>query len=524
MAPGRVVVQGIDGTPDPVFGAELLDFTLDGEPVGSGTETRELHFVDGKPVRVAIAPGRYRLTATRGLEFDIAQVEVAVPEAGAEVGVPAFEIERRIALDGVVSADFHVHAEASDDSGMSNEARLASFVAENVDVMVASDHDAVGNYEAAFDALGVRDRIRVVQGVEVTSSTPSDAAPYTIGHHNAWPVAYEETAHRRGAPPSQELAVADLYALLRSDYGARVVQMNHALVGEPGVRDGAYLTHLGTAGEGFDPSRPITAEPNRLLLRRGTDGETRAIDFDAIEVMNGSSWELYLELRRAWYALQRQGFRRTATGNSDTHGPGETPGYPRNFVAVGEADDADSFDAAIRAGRLFITTGPILAGFRANGGVAGDGVAAPGGEVTVEIEVSAAPWVPVDEVRLLLNGEVVRSFRDLAPPGDVLRLEREVTLTLPGDGFLTLEAGVPLDVDRERWIDERGGAYASVVAPGFLPQALSNPIWLDVDGDGRSKAPGLASADPGAQLLWTAAIVLALALVWWWLGRRAGLG
>ena len=96
LAPGRVVVQGIDGTPDPVFGAELLDFTLDGEPVGSGTETRELHFVDGKPVRVAIAPGRYRLTATRGLEFDIVQGEVDVPEAGAEVGVPAFEIERRI--------------------------------------------------------------------------------------------------------------------------------------------------------------------------------------------------------------------------------------------------------------------------------------------------------------------------------------------------------------------------------------------------------------------------------------------
>jgi len=524
LAPGRVVVQGIDGAPDPVFGAELLDFTLDGEPVGSGTETRELHFVDGKPVRVAIAPGRYRLTATRGVEFDIAQVEVDVSESGAEVRVPAFDVERRIALNGVVSADFHVHAEASDDSGMSNEARLASFVAENVDVMVASDHDAIGNYEAAFDALGVRDRIRVVQGVEVTSSTPSDAAPYTIGHHNAWPVAYEETAHRRGAPPSQDLTVADLYALLRSDYGARVVQMNHALSGESGVDDGAYLTHLGTAGEHFDPSRPITEEPNRLLLRRGADGETRAIDFDAIEVMNGSDWPLYLELRKAWYALQRQGFRRTATGNSDTHGPGETAGYPRNFVAAGESGDPESLDTAIRAGQLFTSTGPVLARFRANGAAAGDTVAAPGGEVAVEIEVSAAPWVPVDEVRLLLNGEVVRSFRDLAPPGEVRRLGREVTLTLPSDGFLTLEAGVALDVDRERWIAERGGVYASVVAPGFLPQALSNPIWIDVDGDGRSKAPGLGAADPGLQLLWVAAIVLALALVWWWLGRRAGLG
>ncbi len=523
LAPGRVVIQGIDGTPDPVFGAELLDFTLDGEPVGSGTETRELHFVDGTPVRAAVAPGRYRLTATRGLEYDIARVEIDVPEPGAEVRVPAFDIERRIALDGVVSADFHVHAEASDDSGMSNEARLASFVAENVEVMVASDHDVIGDYEAAFDALGVRDRIRVVQGVEVTSSAPSDAAPYTIGHHNAWPIAHEKAAHRRGAPPSQDLTVADLYSLLRTDYGARVVQMNHALTGEPGVDDGAYWTHLGTAGEGFDPGRPLTEEPNRLLLRRGADAETRAIDFDAIEVMNGSDWPLYLALRKAWYALARQGFRRTATGNSDTHGPGETAGYPRNFVAAGEAADPESFDAAIRAGQLFATTGPLLARFRANGAVAGDTVAAPGGEVNVEIEVLAAPWIPVDEVRLLLNGEVVRSFRDLPPPGDVLRFERQVRLKLASDGFLTLEAGVALDVDRERWIAERGGVYASVVAPGFLPQALSNPIWIDVDGDGRSKAPGLASVDPAAQLVWTAAVVLALAVVWLWLRRRAGL-
>ena len=104
-----------------------------------------------------------------------------------------------------------------------------------------------------------------------------------------------------------------------------------------------------------------------------------------------------------------------------------------------------------------------------------------------------------------------------------MRFERQVRLKLASDGFLTLEAGVALDVDRERWIAERGGVYASVVAPGFLPQALSNPIWIDVDGDGRSKAPGLASVDPAAQLVWTAAVVLALAVVWLWLRRRAGL-
>jgi hypothetical protein len=528
-AAGRLIVTGLGDTPDPVFGAELLGFELDGAASASGTETNALLFAGGAgdPERVFLAPGRYRLTATRGPEFELVQRDVVV-RAGAELEVLPFALERVSPLPGFVSADLHVHAQASDDSGMPNDVRLRSFLAEWVDVIVSTDHDRIGDFEPALEALGAGDRIRVRRGVEVTSSAPSAAAPWTIGHHNAWPMAYRPHAHRRGAPPSQGLTLAELYASLRRDGGARVLQLNHPLERERGLQEGAFLSHLGSAGEPFDPERPMDASPNRLLLETASDGRTRAIDFDVIELMNGDSFDQYLRVRDIWYSLLRQGFRRAASGNSDSHGPDQTAGYPRNYVrAKAGASDAAGFDAAVREGRFFATTGPLIADFRANGGGMGDTVSASEGRVELQLAVSAAPWVPVDEVRLLVNGEVVRSFRDLLPPERVMRLLHKLTLRLERDAFLTLEAGAPLDADPARWAAERGGAYAAQVAPGFVSQAVANPIFVDVDGNGRFDAPGFpavsGSGRGSARLQVTAALVLLLALVWWRLRARTRL-
>jgi hypothetical protein len=432
-----------------------------------------------------------------------------------------------VELRGIVSADLHVHAQASDDSGMTNEARLRSFIAEGVDVLVTTDHDHLGFFEPALDALAVRDRIRVVQGVEVTSSAPSPAAPWSIGHHNAWPISYEPLAHRQGAPPNQNVTVADLYASLRRDYGALVVQLNHPRDGNRStVEQEAFFSHLGTVGEGYDPTRPIDSPPNDRLLEPSSDGSTRAVDFDAMEIMSGRSFAQYLWVREDWHSLLRQGFLRTGTANSDTHGPDRPAGYPRNYVYLDPDHpewDEGRWNAAIRQGRTFGTNGPLVAVFTANGGRVGDLVAAPGGGVVVELGVAAAPWVPVEEVRLLASGEVVRRYgaADLAADS-VVRLRGRAELVLEEDAFITLEAGVPLDVDPQSWAAERGGVYAAAIAPGFVPTAFTNPIFIDVDGNGRFDAPGL----PPPPRDWMAPRtglfvgVAGLLLAAWWLRRR----
>ena len=468
---------------------------------------------------MAIAPGRYRLIATRGFEHGLDRAEVEIVGAGAEVRVEPFRPARVVELRGIASADLHVHAQASDDSAMSNAARLASFVAEGVNVIVSSDHDHLGDFGPALAALGLGERIRVLQGVEATSSAPSQKAPWTLGHSNAWPIPYLPTAHRQGAPPTQDRTLAELYSELRSEYGARIVQLNHPMGKRRGERDDqAYLTHLGSEGRAADPQLPLEATPNDGLLLRAPDGHTRAIDFDAIELMNGDSREQYLQVRELWHSFLRQGLRRTATANSDTHGPDEIAAYPRNYVylgAKGEGWDQDGFDAAILAGRLFGTSGPLIAAFTANGARMGDDVAAPDGRVVVELAIAAAPWVPVEEVRLLANGEVVRRWNQLPDGGSppAIRLQERVELDLERDSFLTLEAGAPLDAAPAAWAASHAGDYADVVARGFVPAAFTNPIWVDADGDGRFASPGLAPRPLRAGLELASAVLAVLAVL-----------
>ena len=489
--PGRVIVRGVGETPDPLFLDELLDFRLNGRRTPSGRESDSLYFGGGvgDPTFVALRPGRYTLTAVRGPEFDTVVREIVLGDAGERLSVPPFQLARVASLPGWVSADLHVHAEASDDSAVPNAARLRHFAAEGVQVLVATDHDNVPDYARALRETGLGGKIMVVTGVEVTSSAPSAEAPWSIGHHNAWPVERQPEAHRGGAPPSQKRSVADLYVELRARGDVELVQLNHP--SGSGLEDGAYLTHLAVAGQGYDAELPISAQPNRALLAPAADG-TRAVDFDAMEVMNGRPRAYYLRARGDWYSLLRQGFPRTGTANSDSHGPDEIAGYPRNYVWLG--DDVPipaALNRALREGRSFGTNGPLVVDFQVNGVGMGELASAPDGQLAVRYEVVAAPWVPVDEVRVLVNGEVVHR-------SSTRRGTRR--LRLGRDAFVTLEAGAPLDADPQRWARTHPGLYTERVAPGHLPAAFSNPIYVDVDGDARFTAPGLPPRAPRWQL------------------------
>ncbi|MCH2169580.1 CehA/McbA family metallohydrolase [Myxococcota bacterium] len=535
---GRVIVTGVKGTPDPIFEPELLDFRIGGVRPPSGTEINEIHFLgnDHDPKQVPVSPGHYRLTATRGLEYEIDVEEVQVPTPGESVSVPSFEMRRAVDLPGFTSADFHVHAQASDDSGTSNLSRLRSFVAEDVDVLVSTDHDHVGDFRPALEALDLKDRIVVVGGVEVTSSTPSAAAPWTLGHHNAWPVEHRPLEHRRGAPPSQNLTLPELYDLLREQYAVRVVQLNHPRSSRAeDLEVGAFLSHLGSQGEAFDSTLPIDAPPNAALLETARPGGSRAIDFDAVEVMNGATSSNYPVVRADWYSLLRQGFRITGTANSDTHGPSQVAAYPRNYIEI-ERDharrDPSAFDEAVVEGRLFGSNGPLIPDFGARATSPGGGqgmdsgprasmgelLKAPGGGVEVQFRVASASWIPVDELRLLLNGEVVW-HEDLPPtPGRPVDLERRVSLQFEADGILTLEVGAALDADPETWRADHPGPYAEVIIPGAVPRAFTNPIYVDVDGNARFDPPGLEPVPPDRR--WMIGVLLFAAVSIWFLRRR----
>ena len=82
-------------------------------------------------------------------------------------------------------------------------------------------------------------------------------------------------------------------------------------------------------------------------------------------------------------------------------------------------------------------------------------------------------------------------------------------------------ADAALDADADAWLAERTGVYSETLAPGFLPLAFSNPIFVDVDGNGRFDPIGLpivavSGGFPTRAVGLSAALVAAL----WWLRRR----
>jgi len=246
--------------------------------------------------------------------------------------------------------------------------------------------------------------------------------------------------------------------------------------------------------------------------------------------MTGASRRDWLRYRTLWFALLSQGFLRAGAANSDTHTLSiERVGYPRNLVFTGQTlatFDRERFDGDVRAGHMVGTNGPVLDATIDDG--AGNvqrpalvPFTAVASAATLTVAVSAAPWIPVTEVRVFVNGALARAidvsqfFAGVDHFGSQparARISIPLGPLLPGtgDAWVVVEAGLhqdtpPDDLDgvsdglpdlpdadvptRPRTVtDPRFDVEA--VAPGVWPTAFTNPFLLDLDGGGWA-APGL---------------------------------
>ncbi len=97
----------------------------------------------------------------------------------------------------------------------------------------------------------------------------------------------------------------------------------------------------------------------------------------------------------------------------------------------------------------------------------------------IQIGVRSAPWIAVDEVRLVLNGERRIVFPVGAPKGEVDKFEQRIGLTLQRDTFLCVEALGKTTMFPVLQSPARNGS----VKGGTLPFAITNPVFVDVDGN-----------------------------------------
>ena len=451
--PCKITLEGLEGTPTPELGPAHV----------SGPAKNQLIANIGD---VALAPGKYRLTFTRGPEYGAETSEVTLVAGSTKVVSVA--LRRIVDTSGYVATDFHQHTILSADAPVSTRDRVLGNAAEAVEVAVASEHNAVVDLGPVLREVGMARFVVSIAGDELTT----DASKKPWGHANVFPLVADPSKPRGGAPTVRDRTAKEVLDEVRAQPGAaRVVQVNHPRSGSNGYFDllGFDLkTGLGT-GAGYDAT------------------------FDALEVWNGRNVDARMKVLDDYLALLRTSHPVTPIADTDSHGiVGQEAGLPRTYVRVTKDDALDTWDAArtddlVRSVRekrdVILTNGPFLR-VRANGVGIGGIAPARAGVVDIKVHVSTAPFAAVDhaELRLAGSGKVVgTSSVVLAPKKDASgALEADATFTVRAgadDAFIVIVSGTkpmrPMFSGEDREL---------------TPWAMSGAVWIDANGDGKSLA------------------------------------
>jgi hypothetical protein len=220
------------------------------------------------------------------------------------------------------------------------------------------------------------------------------------------------------------------------------------------------LGHLGLLGA-RDPVFPMSASgPSEAWLGdplwtsmsawadecRRRDGLVVAVHFPyptaelAAEIVLGKvdAVELYPQGRYFnnlryldWYHYLNCGYRLPAAGGTDKMSASVPVGSNRTYAYLGQEEFSfANWAKAVRSGRTFQTTGPLLS-LEVDGRRPGEEIRVGGGGGTVEVKASAKCYIPIHRLEIVWNGKVVASREERAGAHD-LTIQEKVTVDGPG--------------------------------------------------------------------------------------------
>ena len=166
---------------------------------------------------------------------------------------------------------------------------------------------------------------------------------------------------------------------------------------------------------------------------------------DAVEINMG---DFRMQIGE-WYRYLNCGYRVAAVGGTDKMSAGMPVGAIRTYARLeGEAASAPfsfaAWAAAVRAGRTFTTTGPLI-DLTVEGRSPGDEIQLPAEGGTLHVEARAELVVPFQRLEVVLNGEVVAS--EVAQDG-AYRASVSLPLHVPGSAWIAARC----TSETPRWI------------------------------------------------------------------------
>ncbi len=543
---GRAVPAKVSIFPKPPNVSSRDSVLGDGYQPGSNVD---MLFFTGEPVQATLPVGEYYAVASRGTEYELDTSPYFMVTDHDATSVQ-LQVLRVVDTSGWIAADFHVHSSTSFDAGTVKERRLASMLAEGVEFFPSTDHDYLTDFDPKIEELGLEPWIQTVVGVEVSPMEmghiigfPQDADNLLeAGGAFEWtdmePEEIFDTLRASGPdgydpvvivahPHDGILGYFDQFGLNPYEDDDGDIKIDRPLLS---------LTNDLLAPENFSMDFDVLEVLNSYrfdLIRSPTQEEAddyadgRAVTayewvartVDEQEALWAGDTTLGAGIKGqvdTWFSLLNLGYRHTAVGSSDTHTPEKTPsGQPRTWIAAptdspAYLDPGDIADA-LRSHQAVLSYGPFLR-FEADGQPIGSEIIASGA-VELFVEVQSPSWFDVDRAELYENGTLIHSWEIATPNSGVVNLSETYTVEPTEDAWYVLIALGDDDMDpvfpaleREQLqfqdvVTEALGSMPSLAAllspaaprprkTAIVPYALTNPIWVDADGDGWD-APGL---------------------------------
>ena len=404
---------------------------------------------------VTLPAGTYNVIASRGFwyEYDEQEIEITAGSTTTLELVLPEVVERT----GFLCGDFHQHSVYSPDSWTLPEVVVPANVAEGLDIIVSTDHDWIAWYQDVVEDMGLDTIVKAFPGSEVTT--------YEYGHFNAYPLTRRPDVRNDGSVDHYYKDPETLFAEILDDSAGPILQVNHPR--SAGI--GGYFSAVRLDSEACEAGKPDMWSDLWNVVE-----VFNSKDFRGNELAEGGTGTI-----EDWSNLLKCGYMFAVTGTSDSHDPFYSElGYCRVCLDFGFDDPTmvtgENLTQAIRDLKVLVSGGQFI-NVDIDGKGMGEVVDASSGSVDMNVLVQAPVWMATDRMRVFVTGEEVDTITldetTADPENPVIRFNDTVSISAGGsDGFVMVEV--------------EGDERMDPVVFGNRPFAVTNPIFLDADGDG----------------------------------------
>lgn len=524
--PARIVILGLNGSgafdpskdPDAqrvrVMGGYFNPITKSKQQTGRSTATYQFtqgneafgaqFLINGAALFFPVPAGSYAAYFTRGPVSPLASGTFSANTYTLPAFLPA--VMNALPLPSGWSAFDAPGPSQRTTGGMLPAEQLSSALANGVDVVARTENDdftdgagLYASFRSEFASSGDAATDAAAQGIIggdpfVVNARSSSLAEGTFTA--LFTPAPDGSLPFGGALPSAGWTAADFIGQGGGSY---------VIANRPSGPQGLFTAHPVAAGVALGSGANSWWDDTDALANGHRTG-----DFDAIELLRGegcnpadpSAWFAeFQNVRANWFNLLNletpTQFTKALGLSSGVYSLDTPVGLARTYFKPGSGlnqADLSNIAGALRSGAAVASTGPLLdvaIGTQGPGAL----VAGPAATVSLTVNVWSATWVPLDEVRIIVNGSQMGASVPFgatpaangwtADPADARHWSQTFTVpmsTLTGgkDGWVVVEAGVPLSTT---------GAYAAGtpwnrIMKGIYPVAVTNPIFVDVNGGG----------------------------------------